>query len=233
MLKHIGKLTNTGKKVVVVFMQLPGDDRHALVIDTDALPDNFNDSIRRLVESHEGQQAKDFGELLGRTPSPDGSNTTLLQKMHLAQRLQKVPIEDVSMTPLPNVNWPLVDVIKAINEDANKAVDLTGLSPEERAQVTANIGKFNIHAANQEAQNAEGSKDQAQNLIRMAELLEADAIAKREQAYRLDPTLVKPVKVKVKDVPLPPKVKVDTSSPVVSKPKQPPKRKPGMKQLRG
>jgi formylmethanofuran dehydrogenase subunit E len=56
------KLNNTGKNVVVVFMQLPDDPAHALVIDTDALPDMYNESLRKVVESTEGQQAKNRSE---------------------------------------------------------------------------------------------------------------------------------------------------------------------------
>jgi hypothetical protein len=51
MMKHIGQMENTGKQVVVVFMSLPGDDEHALVIDTDALPDQYNEALRKIVES--------------------------------------------------------------------------------------------------------------------------------------------------------------------------------------
>ena len=38
-LKHIGKLKNTGMKVVVVFRTLPGESDHALVLPVAQLPD--------------------------------------------------------------------------------------------------------------------------------------------------------------------------------------------------
>jgi hypothetical protein len=81
---------DSGKNVVVVFMSLPNDEDNALVIDTDALPDQYNEALRRIVESTEGQQAKDLADILGRRPSPDGSSQTMLQKLHVSQRLMKL-----------------------------------------------------------------------------------------------------------------------------------------------
>ena len=43
MYKHVGQLLNTGKNVVVVYMQLPNDPDHAVVIDTDSLPDSYKE----------------------------------------------------------------------------------------------------------------------------------------------------------------------------------------------
>ena len=50
-IKHVGKLSNTGKKVVVVFRELPDDPENCLVVDTDALPDWFHDDIINAVMS--------------------------------------------------------------------------------------------------------------------------------------------------------------------------------------
>jgi hypothetical protein len=228
MIKHTGILTNTGKNVVVVFMSLPNDEDHCLVVDTDALPDSFNHSLRKVVESVEAQQVKDLADILSRTMSPDGSNTTLLQKFHMSQRLQKVPVDIVTMTPKRGVNWPLRDILNAMkqvkdNQQAEIA-DLSDLDPETRAQVSAEIGKFNVHQQNMDGQSAEASADQARGLIAAAEMLEADAMAKRAQAYRLNPGLLKPkAKMVVKAAEPPPMI--DTSMPVVSKPKAPPRRR--------
>lgn len=197
MTKHTGVLANTGKNIVVVFMSLPDDADHALIIDTDALPDAFNEALRKVVDSTEGQQAENLAEVLARRMSPDGSNTTLLQKFHAAGRLQKVPVDLVVMTPRKGVNWPLKQILEAMK--ATKAEEPTGfddLDPETKAQVAAEIGKFNVHARNIEGESAAGNKAEAANLIRMAELLEADAIAKRQQAYRLDPSLKRANKTK-------------------------------------
>ena len=192
MTKHVGILNNTGKNVVVVYMTLPGDTHHALVVDTDALPDSYNESLRKIVESVEGQQSKDLADVLGRRMSPDGSNTTLLQKFHMAGRLQKVPVSLVTMTPRKGIRWPLVEVLKAM--ETAKADEPTGfddLDPATRAELAANLKKFNVHANNFAGEGNASRKDEAIGLVRQAELLEADAQNMRQRAHMMDPTLRK------------------------------------------
>lgn len=203
MTKHVGMLVNTGIKVIVAYMTLPGDDNNALVIDVDALPDGFNDSLRRIVESVEGQQSYNLGDVLGRRMSPDGSQLTLLQKLHSAGRLQKVPVELVAMTPRPGVKWPLREVLNAIKQQDNDVPDgFDELDPETKAQVAASIKKFNVHSSNLDGEASASTKDQAMGLIKQAELMEDEAQRIRLRAYSLDPSLSKPnkqKKAKVKD----------------------------------
>jgi len=197
MIKHVGMLNNTGKNVVVVYMQLPGDPNHALVVDTDALPDNYNDSLRRVVESTEGQQSQNLADVLARRMSPDGSNTTLLNKFHSAGRLQKVPTSLITMTPRKGIRWPLTEVIQAMNVMNESSPDgFDDLDPETRAAVAADLKKFNVHASNMDSEAKSDRKDEAVGLIRQAELLESDAQAMRERAYRMDPGLRKASKSK-------------------------------------
>lgn len=192
MTKHTGVLANTGKNIVVVFMSLPDDPDSALVVDTDALPDSFNEALRKVVDSTEGQQAENLADVLARRMSPDGSNTTLLQKFHAAGRLQKVPVDLVTMTPRRGINWPLREILDAMKTTKQEeTLGFDDLDPETRAQVAAELKRFNVHAKNMEGETAAGNKAEAANLIRMAELLEADAQTKREQAYRIDPSLRK------------------------------------------
>jgi hypothetical protein len=192
MVKHVGMLNNTGKNVVVVYMQLPGDPNHALVVDTDALPDNYNDSLRRVVESTEGQQSQNLADVLARRMSPDGSNTTLLNKFHSAGRLQKVPTSLVTMTPRKGLRWPLSEVINAMDKmNENTPVGFDDLDPETRASLAADLKKFNVHANNMDGESRADRKDEAVGLIRQAELLESDAQKMRERAYRMDPALMK------------------------------------------
>jgi hypothetical protein len=195
MMRHTGILNNTGKNVVVVFMSLPDDPEHALVIDTDALPDQFNESLRKIVESVDGQESKNLADILSRRMSPDGSNITLLEKFHRANRLQKVAVENVTMVPRKGINWPLKDILAAmLQEEENTPADLSDLDPETRSQVISEMGKFNVHAANMEGTTASGQKAEAISLLKMAELLESDANVKRQQAYRMDPSLLKTTK---------------------------------------
>lgn len=198
MTKHVGVVTNTGKNIVIVFMSLPDDENNALVIDVDALPDTFNESLRRIVESEEGQNAKNLADVIGRRMSPDGSNLTLLNKFHQAGRLQKVPVDLITMTPRKGVLWPLRDVLNAMKKQKEESdVGFDDLDPETKAAVAADLKKFNVHANNIQNENSSNSKDQAIGLIRQAELMESDAQSLRMRAYKLDPNL-KPMKKSVK-----------------------------------
>ena len=189
MLKHTGQLNNTGKNVVVVFMQLPEDKDHALVIDTDALPDMYNEALRRIVESQEAQQSKNLADVLSRRMSPDGSNQTMLQKFHMGGRLTKTPISNVTMVPRRGVRWPLTEVISAMTNQEDLPQGFDDLDAETKAEVAANLKRFNVHESNLTGETAAGISSQASSLLEMAKMLEADAQAKREQAYRMDPSL--------------------------------------------
>lgn len=195
MLKHTGQLNNTGKHVVVVFMQLPEDKEHALVVDTDALPDMYNESLRRVVESNLGQSAKNLADVLARTPSPDGSSQTMLQKFHAANRLMKTHVSNVTMIPRSGVRWPLTDVIASMDAD-NTPQGFDDLDAETKAAIASEVNKFNVHANNQEGSTKAGIRGEASALLEMAKLLEADAHSKREQAYRMDPGLKPTAQVK-------------------------------------
>ena len=199
MIKHVGVLNNTGKNVVLVFMRLPNDPNYTLVIDTDALPDQFNESLRKIVESVEGQQATDLADVLGRRMSPDGSNVTLLEKFHNAGRLEKVPVNLVTMTPRKGVRFPLAEVLKAMEDTSSQMpANFDDLDPAEKAVIAAEVKKFNVHSHNLNGEESANSTETAISLIRQAELLEADAIAMRTKAYQIDPNLKPAKKVKKK-----------------------------------
>lgn len=194
MLKHTGQLNNTGKNVVVVFMQLPEDKDHALVIDTDALPDMYNEALRRIVESQEAQQSKNLADVLSRRMAPDGSNQTMLQKFHMGGRLTKTPVSNVTMVPRRGVRWPLTDVLNAMSTQEDLPQGFDDLDAETKAEVAANLKRFNVHESNLTNESAANVTNQASSLLEMAKMLEADAQSKREQAYRMDPSLRPSVK---------------------------------------
>lgn len=191
-IKHVGNINNTGKNVVVVFMQIPTDLTHALIIDTDALPDHINDALRKLVESADAQQAEVLADVLARRIMPDGSNLSMLQWFHEHNRLQKIPISNVSMTPKKGVSWPLSEVISALNAlKENQPDTLEDLSPEERAIALSKMQKFNMHASNILDDNRTDKTDEAISLLKQAELLESDVQSMRIKAYKLAPHLTK------------------------------------------
>jgi hypothetical protein len=191
MTRHIGVMNNTGNKVAVVFMSLPGDEGNCLVIDTDSLPDMFQQTMRRLIDSDDAQQSENLADILDRRVSPDGSNTSLLTKFHQSGRLQKVPVDLVTLTPNKGTKWPLKDVLNAIRASRNETniSDLADMDPDEARIAQQAMSNFNPHAHNAEVMNEETRASKARDLIVMAEMLEADAAARRQQAYQLMPDL--------------------------------------------
>jgi len=192
MTRHVGVMNNTGNKVAIVFMSLPGDEGNCLVIDTDSLPDMFQQTMRRLIDSADAQQSENLADILDRRVSPDGSNTSLLTKFHQSGRLQKVPVDLVSLTPNKGTKWPLKDVLSSIRASKNPDVinDLSDMDPDEARIAQQAMTNFNPHASNMEALSEENRASKARDLIVMAEMLEADAAARRQQAYQLVPDLV-------------------------------------------
>ena len=94
--------------------------------------------------------------------------------------------------------------MNVINESTPDGFD--DLDPETRAAVAADLKKFNVHANNLDSDAKADRKDEAVGLIRQAELLESDAQAMRERAYRMDPGLKKKAAptATVQNVDLPP-----------------------------
>jgi len=190
MKRHVGVIKNTGKNVAVVFMSLPGDENNCLVLDIDALPDIFQETMRKLLDSNQAQQTDNLADIMSRRQSPDGSNMTLLNKFHSAGRLQKLPVELITMTPRRGVNIPLKDVLNAIRSQ-NDPVDsgMEEMDAESASIALQEMQKFNSFANNITADTVEGNAAKAQDLIHMAEMLEADAAHRRAQAYRIAPEL--------------------------------------------
>lgn len=120
-LKHIGKMVNTGSKVLVVFRTLPGEANKALVLPVTTLPDIYHDAIMTLVETDQAQESFEFGEMMFIRHFPDGR--PMLQSMQQDGRLVKVETKDVIMTPTFNASIVLSELNVLIAEQKNCAVD--------------------------------------------------------------------------------------------------------------
>ena len=96
-LKHVGRLFNTDRRIVVAFRQLPQDPNSCLVIDTAEMPDRFHDDFMRTVEEERAQETWDFYKVMERSMLSDGEN--MLQGAHKRGWLQKEPCGNVVLTP--------------------------------------------------------------------------------------------------------------------------------------
>lgn len=172
--KHSGQLSNTGVRVAVVFRKLPNDENNCLIVETERLPDSYHDYVIQCLNSREASETNEFYEVLNRRTFPDGLNC--LTALHQRGFLRKEPVTNITMYPLPGQAVPLA----LINATIDKKVD------EYMAkQKTVETAKPN--PAELAAKIMQDPVAIAKGLIMQAELLEADAAAKREEAYALDP----------------------------------------------
>lgn len=173
MKRHVGRLNNTGQRIVVVFMQLPNDPEHALVIPTDTLPLKYENALMALLESPEGQNEENLSSLLGRRPMID-STKSVLQAFHEAGLMQRIPIDNITMLPKANMPFALRYVLEQMGRLGEKPTEMD---------------KYNPFAAQAAALSDEDKKTMANNLLIEAGLLETEALKKREQAYTYVPEL--------------------------------------------
>ena len=113
-LKHVGKLKNSQRRVIVVFREIPEDEDFCLVVDTDALPDWMHDDMINAVESPGAQASANFYEYAQRSIFTDGSN--MLQTLHNSRRLSRQPTNNVIMTPNSSVRIGLDELNTIIRE---------------------------------------------------------------------------------------------------------------------
>ena len=114
MTKHVGKLKSTGKKVAVIFREIYDDTgnvvdhTHALVVDTDALPNMWADSFMDAVLSTEGQDTIDFYEVCMRKTLPDGR--FILPALVAENRMRRIRTNEIMMEPDKQVRILLSDL---------------------------------------------------------------------------------------------------------------------------
>ena len=191
-MKHVGKYGD--KPCVVVFRELPEEADQALIVISYSLEGQLHDDIMSVVDSPEGQESNNISEVLFRRRATDGSN--LLETLHSNQKLNKVPVSMVKLTPVPNQEVELADVnaeLGKIETGSNpplkteeNIIEGDGVSVDTGAAPTPVVGD-----------QTEGEPIEiANNLLAQAELLEqdakalvSDAEAKKSEAYRIAPEL--------------------------------------------
>lgn len=172
--KHVGRIRNTDRRCVVVFMQIQGKEDHALIVDTDALPDRFHDALMDIVDSVEGQNTTHLYTLLSRRILPD-TGVDMLNALYGYGLLRPVPIDNIVMYPSPNNPCPLRTIVDFMNGQTTPTVESANLD--------------NRILENQKAEKVQEQVAMAKNILAQAADLEAEANRKREQAYRLAPSL--------------------------------------------
>lgn len=206
-LKHIGRMNNTGVKVLVVFRTLPGESNMALVLPVSQLTDSYHDSIMTMVETDQCQEAYELGEMMFIRTFPDGR--PMLQAMQADGRLQKVATDTVIMTPTANDTVVLSNLNTLIAEQKNCAVDdlytFVKGAPQGKVEQVAQVKDLapavdtDVPApvrAQAAADTVLTDKDIAKSYRSQADAMYKEAARLRKEAEELDPTVKKTVKAK-------------------------------------
>ena len=184
-MKHTGFLKKTNAKVIVVYKTIPGDAESCLVIDKDALRPFEADQIIPQLESKDGQDAYDFGDLLARKKMPvdamvdqageevaqSVTGVSVLAYLHGKGMLIKQPTVNVIMTPAEGNNIQLDELNKLIADQ--RGVRIEDLAPKDATNLP----------------QGDPQKIEAQNILKRAERLEAQVDELKERAYRMDESL--------------------------------------------
>jgi len=194
-LKHVGRIAQNRRKVVVAYRVLPGDPDNCLVVQTENLSADEHDALIKTVESAAGQEAYEFADAMARAYLPDGRN--MLAGFHKTGKLNKVPTSAVEMTP----NNASVINLKELNETIanNQGVtvaDLAVKGPDGKTvQPNANVTEASVDPVNiyESAPVAKtdgilSDEDLAAQYRSQADALFKEAKALREQAEALAPT---------------------------------------------
>jgi hypothetical protein len=202
-LKHIGRMVNTGAKVLVVFRTLPGESNMALVLPVANLSDSYHDSIMTVVETDQAQETFEFGEIMFTRTFPDGR--PMLQALQADNRLQKVPTDLVIMAPTTNDNVRLDQLNVLIAEQRNCTVDdlytfVSGAPTKSNGSVVEEIVEVRDLAPTEPLKASENAvlsdKDIAKSYRSQADAMYKEAAKLRKEADELDPPQKKTAKVK-------------------------------------
>jgi hypothetical protein len=197
-LKHIGKVVNTGSKVLVVFRTLPGESNKSLVLPVSTLPDMYHDAIMTLVETDQAQDAFEFGETMFMRHFPDGR--PMLQAMQADGRLVKVETKDIIMTPTFNDQIVLSELNVLIAEQKNCAVDelctfVNGGNAKNQTKKPDNpAAKAYVEATPAPVVEPLSDTDIAKSYRSQADAMYKEAARLRKQADDLDPPKKKAAK---------------------------------------
>jgi len=181
--KHVGRIKNTGARIVIVFRQIPEEPNFSLVIETDRLTDMFHDNLIHIVNSNEAQDTVNLYEVLARKSFSNGENC--LESVHTRGFLKKVPVSNVEMLPVANMPVPLEEINRQIDESngiVSKPADIFEEVLQSDEPYVAPIDTVDLYSETERNTRAE-------QLLEQARKLESRAVQLREEAYLLMPEI--------------------------------------------
>ena len=186
MLKHVGRIGKTKRRVIVAYRVVPNEPTQCVVVTTENLMAEEHDALMKLVESDAGQNTPHLATAMARAILPDGRN--MLASFHKTGKMLKVNTSEVEMTPTT------VDVINLdkLNEiiAEQEGVSVADLAP------SPGVGEKADEALVQPEQGGLSDDDLAAQYRSQADAMFKEAKALREQAEELVPTKKKAAKPK-------------------------------------
>ena len=173
--RHLGTLTATGSRCVVVFRELPGEPQTCLVFESDSMPEYYREPMMTVI-LNEGQRHRELFEVLHRNHFSNGQ--VMLTAIHNLGYLRPKKTSDVMMELGGNTRIRLDELNDQLRE-------LDAEAKKEEVKSDDIQAKFNPMAENTAAEEA----TVAGKLLREAEKLELEAASKRKRAHTLDPSI--------------------------------------------
>lgn len=223
--RHVG---TCGDKRIAIIIQDPAATHEVHIVDTDALPDQYHQNLMDMLMTPQAQTSKWFGEYMHRQMLFDGSNA--LETFYKRGWIRQVPIGSVFLTPRPNQSVNLAEALginpnveapkqnqyNPLNDPLAAQQNPLGVQDQQFddivAQEQAKLDAFdplqptNQHQVNLASDVSENNAAIARGLVAEAEMLEADARAKRTKAAQHDPSagaVASPVPVTGATTPVP------------------------------
>jgi len=190
-LKHVGRIKNNKRKVVVAYRVVPNEPDNCVVVTTENLMAEEHDTLMKAVESDAGQRANEFAEVMARTTLPDGRN--MLAGFHTTGKMVKMPTDSVEMTPDRQTVISLAELNQIIAEQKGVTVAdlaLKGASTQEtqKTQETESVVEPLNEAAAVTTDGLLTDEDLAAQYRSQADSLFKEAKRLRDQAEELVPT---------------------------------------------
>lgn len=191
-LKHVGRIKNNQRKVVVAYRTVPGDPDSCVVVTTENLMADEHDALMKTVESNTGQTAYEFAEAMARTQLPDGRN--MLAGFHTTGKMMKVATKEVEMVPDRNTAISLDELNKQIAEQKGVSVEdlaISGGATASQRETTVETVDYDSPSEQVSAAPTEGAltdEEIAAKYRSDANRLFKEAKRLREEAEALVPT---------------------------------------------
>lgn len=192
-LKHVGRVKQTKKKVIVAYRVVPKEPESCIVVLTESLMADEHDALIKAVESDAGQTAYEFAEAMARSVLPDGRN--MLAGFHTTGRMMKVPTASIEMTPDSKSVVSLDELNRIIAEKKGVSIEDLALKSGAEAKREVVLEETDLDVPVETVEAAQVASEQiltddelAAKYRSDADRLYKEAKRLREEAEKLSPT---------------------------------------------